>query len=159
MPPKQTWKTLSFNATPIAKTAGVLVTVDIGKYYDNYICRLARAWCTATYQDISGLSGIQEAYCEMAISGLTTIRDITVTPTTGTAINNGIPLVPGPRGGEYNFLGDAILEDRVIGVQLNGYKQSAGAYPPDYNFFFDVILQFEFNFHDVNQDILKLPGL
>ena len=149
---KGTYKTLELIYFPLGQAAGGIVTIDIGKYFDNNSVRIVKVWGHAEYTDIT--AGASEIAADMKIQ----IRDTTVmripnaniTAVPGFATNTGFPVVPtGAESGEYAFLGDLILESPSFRLDISGYKKSPGVYPMLFNFIFDIVVVFEFNFDDL----------
>jgi len=152
------YKTLAFTFTPDAQAQGGVVTINIGKYYDNFNVRVVKVWAYSLYSDNTAGAAGQEADSYMFLNDTTImeIPDADIVPNNGVAVNSNAPMIPGDRNGEFNFLGDAVLQSPVFQVQITGVKRASGAYPALFQFVFYIVVQFEFDFDNMNEKILKL---
>jgi len=155
MQDKKIYKTLAITFVPDPDLDGGQVIIDIGKYYDNNATRVVKAWAYSIYRDITAGSAPQEGDCYFFLEDTTVMQGATITPSTGTASNSDAPMIPGDRNGEFNFLGDAVLEQPVFTISITGAKRSAGANPPSFQWTFYIVIQLEFNFGNLNEQFEK----
>jgi len=145
-------KTLGITFTPAVDLNGGQVTVDIGKYYDNSVTRVIKAWVYGTYRDITA-GAVAEACDSFCFLNDLTVMELpagNLTPSTGTATIGGAPFVSGNNSGSIIFDGDAILESPVFEFSVTGMKKQPGAYPVSFQFVFYLNVQLEFNFRDLS---------
>jgi len=145
---RRIFKTLAITFQPAAQDEGGQVTIDIGKYYDDNSVRVVKAWAYSLYRDITAGAVAQEGDCYFFLEG-TTVMQLpagAIVPASGSAVSSGSPMIPGDRNGEFNFLGDAVLENPVFKISITGVKRSQGSLPPEFKWIFYIVLQLEFNF-------------
>jgi len=148
-------KTLGLSATPAASSQGAVVTVDIGKYYDNSAVRISRAWCYATYEDITAVAAPVQAngFIHFQDTTLMQLPAASITTTSGVAalaIGSLLPI----DSGQYPISGDAILTSPTFDIQITGNKKAVGGYPAAFQFFFLINIQFQFDFRNLSEEIL-----
>jgi len=154
--PKQ-FKTLAISFTPDPQAQGGVITIDIGKYYDNSNVRVVKAWAYSLYTDNTAGASAQEgdSYMFLIDTTIMEVPDADIVPNNGVAVNSGNPMIPGDRNGEFNFLGDAVLQSPVFQVQITGVKRAPGAYPALFQFVFYIVVQLEFDFANLDEEWLK----
>jgi len=152
-PDKKIYKTLAVTYTPLANNDGGTVTIDIGKYYDNNAVRVAKVWMYAQMRDISAGGDFHEGdgYVFMNNTTVMQLPAASITATSGTAVSSGSPTFGATRNGEFNFLGDAILESPSFDLEIVGRDRGVGLKPVDYQWLFYLVIQLEFNYNNLNQ--------
>jgi len=155
---KRIYKTLAVTHTPAPQNQGGTVQIDIGKYYDNNAVRIVKSWLTTQYRDITAGADFVEADGYIFFNNTTVMQlptgGITVLLGGGTAVSSGSPTIGGDRNGEFNFLGDAILESPLFEIEVVGRPRTPGGLPPAYQYLFYIVIQLEFNFNNLNEQIL-----
>lgn len=153
------YKTLSILFQPSDELQSGTVHIDIGKYYDNNAVRVAKSWVYGTFEDVT--AGASPIPCDATLFLRNTkimqlpLASVTVEGGLGVSISMDAPVVPGYVGGQFDFLGDVVLETPVLDLFITGYKKSPGGYPAEYRFVFWAAIQLEFNFDNLNEQILS----
>jgi len=148
-------RTLSVQLTPAAQVRVATITVDIGKYYDANAVRVRTVWGWAIYTDAS--AGAADIFADVVVNfGLTRTMQLPaaqVTTSSGTVIDLGNVSAPGSEGaGEFNILGDAILESPIFDFQMLFFKKGNGSYPALFQFQGYMTIQLEFNVDKLSQE-------
>jgi len=155
---KRIFKTLSILFQPSDELQAGTVHVDIGKYYDNNATRIAKSWIYATYEDITAAAAPEPCDATLFLTNTQIMQlplaNVTVEGGLGVSVPLDIPVVPGYLAGQFDFLGDAVLETPILDLLITGYKRSSGGYPAEYRFVFWAAIQVENNFNNLNEQIL-----
>jgi len=151
---KKIYKTLALSLVPLPNTFIADLTMDIGKYFDNNAVRIVKIWAHCLYTDVTAGSPQEAADCFLTIAGVTTMQGVTVTPSSGLGTNDAFFVVPGGNEtSEFDVLGDAVLETPTFTIQAQGLKKPGGGFPAAFNFIFQIVVQLEFNFQDLNEQL------